>query len=75
MYEIVRIMKVSFKIPKTNDCIVWVLLLQLKCNRDKKIKPWMMQELGPTLKELGIPTLEEIGYDKPELWQESVFDM
>ena len=34
-----------------------------------------MQELDPTLKELGIPTLEEIGYDKPELWKEDVYDM
>ena len=25
------------------------------------------QELKPTLEELGIPTLEEMGYDKPEL--------
>ena len=27
----------------------------------------MMQEVKPTLDELGISTLEELGYDKPEL--------
>ncbi|VDK35162.1 unnamed protein product [Taenia asiatica] len=25
-------------------------------------------EVGPTMRELGIPTLEELGYDKPELY-------
>ena len=28
---------------------------------------FIYQELKPTLDELGIPTLEEMGYDKPEL--------
>lgn len=32
-----------------------------------KINPWIEQEIGPTMKELGIPTLEELGYHVPEL--------
>merc|ERR1719342_1246720 len=29
--------------------------------------PYMMQELKPTMDELGISSLEEMGYDVPEL--------
>ena len=32
------------------------------------------QEIGPTLKELGVSTPEELGYDKPELALASVYD-
>ena len=35
----------------------------------------MLKEVGPTLKELGILTPEEMGYDKPELAVEDVYDM
>lgn len=31
------------------------------------IYPYIIQEIRPTLDELGINTLEELGYDKPEL--------
>ena len=71
-------MKLSLKKSQRNSCVIRVLVLifQYKCGPNKeKIMPWMMQELDPTLKELGIPTLEEIGYDKPELWKEDVYDM
>lgn len=33
-----------------------------------KIWPWYHQEIEPTLKELGVLTPEEMGYDKPELF-------
>ena len=33
----------------------------------QELWPYMMQELKPTLDELGISTLEEMGYDTPEL--------
>jgi len=35
----------------------------------------MLKEVGPTLKELGVSTPEEMGYDKPELAVKDVFDM
>jgi len=35
----------------------------------------MLKEVGPTLKELGILTPEEMGYDKPELAVKDVHDM
>lgn len=32
-----------------------------------EIYPWILQEIRPTLDELGVNTPEELGYDKPEL--------
>jgi len=40
-----------------------------------KIYPYILQEIRPTLDELGISTPEELGYDKPELALESVYHM
>ena len=43
-------------------------VVKIKCgDREAEYWPYMMQELQPTLVELGIPTLADIGYDKPEL--------
>ncbi|TGZ37252.1 cytochrome c oxidase subunit 5A [Temnothorax americanus] len=53
----------------------------LECVKDKggphadKIYPYILQEIRPTLNELGISTPEELGYDKPELAYESVYHM
>ncbi|KAM3958603.1 cytochrome c oxidase subunit 5A, mitochondrial-like [Aphomia sociella] len=47
-----------------------------KCgNKVNEIYPYLIQEIKPTLTELGIETPEELGYDKPELALESVYDM
>jgi cytochrome c oxidase subunit 5a len=35
----------------------------------------IVQEIKPTLDELGINTPDEMGYDKPELALKSVFDV
>ncbi|CAF4360515.1 unnamed protein product, partial [Rotaria magnacalcarata] len=37
--------------------------------------PWILQEIRPTLNQLGLSTPEELGYDKPELALKSVDDM
>ena len=43
------------------------LCVQSMMQDDKKtIWPWYLQEIEPTLKELGVPTPEELGVDKPE---------
>merc|ERR1711963_982976 len=43
-------------------------VVRIKCgNREAEIWPYMMQELAPVMKELGIPSPAELGYDKPEL--------
>lgn len=42
-----------------------------KCGGDvDKIWPYILQEIQPTLDELGISTPAELGYDEPELWLE-----
>uniref|UniRef100_A0A348G665 Cytochrome c oxidase subunit 5A, mitochondrial n=1 Tax=Odontomachus monticola TaxID=613454 RepID=A0A348G665_ODOMO len=39
------------------------------------IYPYIVQEIKPTLDELGINTPEQLGYDEPELAVESVYHM
>ncbi|XP_065091011.1 cytochrome c oxidase subunit 5A, mitochondrial [Ochlerotatus camptorhynchus] len=47
-----------------------------KCgNKVNEIYPYLLQEIRPTLTELGIETPEELGYDQPELALKSVYDM
>ncbi|CAG9770358.1 unnamed protein product [Ceutorhynchus assimilis] len=64
---------------RVNDYAMAVRILEAvkdKCGRrEKEIYPWVIQELRPTLTELGISTPEEMGYDKPELHTPSVYDM
>ncbi|EFN68782.1 Cytochrome c oxidase subunit 5A, mitochondrial [Camponotus floridanus] len=40
-----------------------------------EIYPYILQEIRPTLDELGISTPEELGYDKPELACQSEYHM
>jgi len=50
--------------------------VQNKCGGQKdKIWPYLLSEIQPTLDELGILTPEQMGYDKPELALEDVYDM
>ncbi|PNF35376.1 Cytochrome c oxidase subunit 5A, mitochondrial [Cryptotermes secundus] len=50
--------------------------IKSKCgNRVQEIYPYILQEIRPTLDELGINTPEELGYDKPELALKNVYDM
>ena len=52
------------------------MFVQEKCgSKVGEIWPFMLKEVGPTLKELGILTPEEMGYDKPELAVMDVDDM
>ncbi|XP_043245834.1 cytochrome c oxidase subunit 5A, mitochondrial-like [Amphibalanus amphitrite] len=64
---------------RLNDIAMAVRFMEIvhfKCgNRVKEIYPYVLQEVGPTLKELGIPTPEELGMDKPQLALEDVYDM
>lgn len=54
----------------------FVEALKDKCgSRVKEIYPYLLQEIRPTLDELGINTPEELGYDKPELALKSVYEM
>lgn len=44
----------------------FLLFLQDKAGSHKNIYPYILQEIRPTLDELGISTPEELGLDKPD---------
>ncbi|KAF7287793.1 cytochrome c oxidase subunit 5A, mitochondrial-like [Rhynchophorus ferrugineus] len=64
---------------RVNDLALAIRILEAlkdKCgNEVNEIYPWYIQEIKPTLTDLGIPTLEELGYDKPEFALQNVDDM
>ncbi len=50
--------------------------MQFKCGGYKAdLWQYVKKELSSTLRELGVPTPEEMGYAKPELALEDVYDM
>lgn len=50
--------------------------VQSKCGgRVKEIYPYILQEIRPTLDELGVSTPEEMGYHKPELALKNVYEI
>lgn len=64
---------------RVNDialAIRWMEAVKNKCGpKVDEIFPYIMEQVKPTMNELGIPTLEELNYDKPELALKSVYDM
>lgn len=64
---------------RVNDLALTIRMLEavkFKCaNRVDEIYPYILQEIRPTLDELGISTPEELGYDKPELWMDNPYEM
>ncbi|XP_072938830.1 cytochrome c oxidase subunit 5A, mitochondrial [Epargyreus clarus] len=64
---------------RVNDYALAVRFLEAcknKCGpKVGEIYPYIIQEIKPTLTELGIDTPEELGYDKPELALENVYEM
>ncbi|KAK2575595.1 hypothetical protein KPH14_011304 [Odynerus spinipes] len=64
---------------RLNDFALAVRFLESvkdKCGSHvKTIYPYILQEIRPTLDELGINTPEELGYDKPELALQMPDDM
>lgn len=55
---------------RINDYALAIRFLEnvrVKSQIDNKIYPYILQEISPTLEELGIDTPEALGYDKPEL--------
>ncbi|CAO1409179.1 unnamed protein product [Diamesa serratosioi] len=64
---------------RVNDyalAIRWMEGVKDKCgDKVNEIYPYLLQEVRPTLVELGVETPEELGYDQPELALKSVFEM
>ena len=48
---------------------IWPYMMQVTCDSVKcsRIRSCSSKELAPVMKELGIPSPAELGYDKPEL--------
>lgn len=63
---------------RVNDYALAVRFLEaveFKTDGKKEIYNYILQEIQPTLDELGIDTPQKLGYDKPELALESVNDI
>ncbi|XP_068626574.1 cytochrome c oxidase subunit 5A, mitochondrial [Battus philenor] len=64
---------------RVNDYALAVRFIEAcknKCGpKVNEIYPYIIQEIKPTLTELGIETPEELGYDKPELALQSVYEV
>lgn len=63
---------------KVNDYALTIRFLEalhMKCQTNKDLWPYVVQEIKPTLDELGANLPEDLGYDKPELALKSVFDV
>ncbi|KER19754.1 cytochrome c oxidase subunit Va [Opisthorchis viverrini] len=55
---------------RLNDIALAIRFLEtirLKCKVVSGSWDWMQKEIDPTMKELGIPTLATLGYEKPQL--------
>jgi len=63
---------------RVNDyalCVRFLEAIRMKSGRNKDIYPYIIQEIRPTLDELGISTPEEMGYDTPELALVNPYDI
>ncbi|MCL4120713.1 UNVERIFIED_CONTAM: hypothetical protein GTU68_048015 [Idotea baltica] len=73
---IVAALKATRRLNDFALALRFVEAIREKCgSKQKEIYPYILQEIQPTLKELGISTPEEMGYDKPELALTSVYDI
>jgi len=65
-------------IRRANDhslAVRFMETLKYKSQAKKDIYPYLINEIRPTLQQLGIATPEELGYDKPELALQHPDDM
>lgn len=64
---------------RVNDYALAIRFLEAvkdKCGpKIQEIYPYILQEIKPSLEELGIDTIEDLGYNKPELALKSVYDL
>lgn len=63
---------------RLNDFALTVRMLEavkVKCAGNMEIYNYIIQELRPTLDELGVSTPEELGYDVPELATVNPYDI
>lgn len=73
---LIAALKAARRVNDFSLCVRILEAVKFKCgSRVQEIYPYILQELRPTLDELGISTPEELGYDKPELALANPYDM
>ncbi|XP_039300762.1 LOW QUALITY PROTEIN: cytochrome c oxidase subunit 5A, mitochondrial-like [Nilaparvata lugens] len=72
---ICAVLKACRRVSDYSLAVRFLEAVKFKCGpKLAVIYPYILQEIRPTLLELGIDTPEQLGYDKPELYLESVDD-
>ncbi|RZF36803.1 hypothetical protein LSTR_LSTR014000 [Laodelphax striatellus] len=70
---ICAVLKACRRVSDYSLAVRFLEAVKFKCGgRVNAIYPYILQEIRPTLNELGVDTPEELGYDKPELWLKSI---
>ncbi|XP_012258639.1 cytochrome c oxidase subunit 5A, mitochondrial [Athalia rosae] len=73
---IIAALKACRRLNDYSLAVRYIESVKEKCGPHVKvIYPYIIEQIKPTLEELGIDTPEELGYDKPELALESVYDI
>jgi len=72
---VIAALKACRRVNDYSLCVRILEAIKFKCAEDTKIFPYIMQEIRPTLDELGISTPEEMGFDKPELAMVNPYDV
>lgn len=63
----IEVLKACRRVNDHSLAVRYIEAVQNKARYKKEIVDYLMNEIRPTLKELGISTPEEMGYDEPEL--------
>ena len=63
----IAVLKACRRINDHSLAVRYIEAVMRKANHKKHIVDYLMQEIRPTLNELGISTPAEMGYDEPEL--------
>nr|XP_022904602.1 cytochrome c oxidase subunit 5A, mitochondrial-like [Onthophagus taurus] len=73
------IIAIMYACRRVNDYALAVRFIEAVKNkaggRCAQIYPYIIQEIGPVICELGIDTPEVLGYDKPELYLQDIYDI
>jgi len=73
---IIAALKACRRVNDHSLAVRYLEAIKYKCGKKvKEIYPYLLQEIQPTLDELGISTPEQMGYDEPELALVSPFDI
>lgn len=72
---ILAILQACRRINDHSLAIRFLETLRENCEMDKTAYPWLMEQVKAGMRELGVSSVEEMGYDKPEFWLEDADDI